>query len=772
MKLHVKIFCFGLALLCPVFSQATNLWQRADAEATPKNLQIMHPLSYQVYTVDEATLKLQLFSLSTNPSEGIIITLPLPDGSTRDFNVWQTPMMPDQLAAKYPDIRTFTGESVTNHSVTVKLDFTMYGFHAMIFNGDNTSFIDPFDNYHDGFYMVHYKRDETRAFSDRTKCLVHTVSSNAPAGGEPVTVLNKESYKTAPKTVNGSQLRTYRLALACDAYYAQAATGLPSPTIAQTLSKMTTSMNRINGVYEREFSINMVFVTHEDTLIFTNPATDPYYADNSNAGNLLTDNQTQCDLLIGDANYDIGHVFTTGSGGLSDVGVICATGAKASSTTGQPTPTGDGFDIDYVAHEMGHEYGGDHPFANGQDGSCAGNNTKEISYEPGSGSTIMAYAGICSPDDLQYHSDPYFHAISLEMIQQYITTPGINGGDICAVKITTGNKLVGYNAFAATYSIPYLTPFELNAPVLTDSVADSATLYCWEEWDNALAIGDGGEEFVATHAIGPLFRSFDPTPTSLRVFPKMSMVLAGTLSNAGTEGAEGEKVPDVARTLNFICTFRDIYHNMGSITIPDDKITLNAINTGAGFAVTSQGSAVTFSGGSSQTVTWNVVTSNVAPINATSVDIYMSVDGGITWPYHVGTFPNSGSAAITVPNPAASSSTCRFKVKGNGNVFFNINGSNFTVNYNSSLPVTSGVKQVTAIENEVKVYPVPAGNLLQVSATTQMEAKIFNTLGQQVWEGAISGQKAIEVSLWARGIYYILLQDAQGQKTVKRIVLE
>jgi len=772
MKQSITNLFLGIALFCPLLSPAANFWHLSDADAAPKNLQIMHPRSYQVYTLDEATLRLQMFSLSTNTSEGIVVTLPLPDGSTRDFKIWQSSMMPDQLAGQFPDIKTFTGEAVTNSTVTAKLDFTVYGFHAMIFDGSNTSFIDPFDNYHDGYYMVHYKKDETRAFADRTKCLVHTFDEHGPAG-ESMDIQQKGLQKLALKTINGSQLRTYRLALACDVDYAQAATGLASPTVAQVLSKMTTSMNRINGVYEREFSITMNFVTNENALIFVSATGDPYHVDNNNASNLLTDNQTECDAVIGDANYDIGHVFTTGSGGLSLVGVICSSGNKAESTTGQPTPVGDGFDIDYVAHEMGHEYGGDHPFANGTDGSCGGgNNTPQISYEPGSGSTIMAYAGICAPDDLQMHSDPYFHAISLEMIQQYITTPGSMGGDVCAVKTATGNKLVKYSAFAATYSIPFLTPFELMAPALTDSVADSTTLYCWEEWDNANAIGSSGEEFIATHAIGPLFRSFNPTTSALRVFPKISMVLAGTLSNAGTEGAEGEKVPDVARTMNFICTFRDIYHNMGSITIPDDQITLNAINTGTGFVVTSQNSAVTYSGGSSQSVTWNAVGSAAAPINAANVDIYMSADGGYTWPYHVGTFPNSGSATITVPNPAVTSTTCRIKVKGHGNVFFNVNGSNFTVSYNSSLPVTSGVKPVTSLDNEVKVYPVPAGNLLQLSATTDLEAKIYNTLGQQVWEGAISGKKEIDVSLWSRGIYYMLLHDSNSQKTVKRIILQ
>ena len=775
MNKTLKSALLSAALLGPFCGSAQNFWREANMEQLPQQLQLQHPSKFQVYTLngDEAALNTMMASLSDNPEEGMIITLPLPDGSMRDFKVWQTPMMPAELAARFPGIRTFTGEAVGNKGITAKLDFTVYGFHAMIYSGDNTSFIDPYDNFHDGYYMVHYKKDETRAVSERAHCEVMrsrstATTENGPAGVS-MDIVQKGLPKLAYKTVNGSQLRTYRLALACDHQYAQAATGLPSPTTAQVLSKMTTSMNRINGVYEREFSIHMNFVTNEDLIIFTGVAGDPYSADNNNGGGLMTDNQTECDAVIGNANYDIGHVFSTGSGGISLQGCVCQTGFKAQSTTGGPVVVGDGFDIDYVAHEMGHEFGADHPFANGTDGSCGGGNMNpSIAYEPGSGSTIMAYAGICPPDDIQAHSDPYFHAVNLEQIQQY-TTAG--DGDICPVKTATGNKLVAYSGFTASYSIPYLTPFELNAPALTDSVSDSATLYCWEEWDLA---PPSGEEFVATHATGPLFRSFNPTTASLRIFPKISMVLAGTLSNAGTENNQGEKVPDVARTLNFICTFRDIYHNYGSITIPDDKITLNAVNTGAGFAVTSQGSTgISYTGHSSQSVTWNVVTSNTAPINATNVDIYMSVDGGYTWLYHLGTFPNTGSATVTIPNPATNSSNCRIKVKGTGNVFFNINSNNFTVTYNSSFPISTGVQPVAAnAAGEVKVFPVPATNMLHMSSVSAVTARVFNTLGQSVWQGAVNGQTDIPVGIWARGIYYVQLVDDQQHAVVKRIVLE
>ena len=167
MKRLFTILVLIAGLITPSVTKANDLWQQVSIDRAPKNLQLMHPVKFLVYTMDEAMLKLQMFSLSSDPAQGMTVSLPLPEGTYKDFKVWQTPMMPGELAAKYPDIKTFTAEAVDNRNITAKLDFTLYGFHAMIYDGKNTSFIDPFDDYHDGFYMVHYKNDETRAIADR-----------------------------------------------------------------------------------------------------------------------------------------------------------------------------------------------------------------------------------------------------------------------------------------------------------------------------------------------------------------------------------------------------------------------------------------------------------------------------------------------------------------------------------------------------------------------------------------------------------------------------
>ena len=671
-------------------------------EAPPTTLMRFHPRAYTTFQMDEVAMKARLFNLSSDPAAEQIFSLPMGDGTYRDFRVWEASMMPRELAAKYPDIKTFNAVAVDDQRVTAKLDFTLFGFHAMIFAKGGVSFINPYDNQRDGYYFAHYKKDEWRPITDRMQCLVKGHDEDVPNGLKPEQLGNELPRldhngltHSADRTLNGWTSRTYRLALSADTFYCHAATGITNPTIAQALSAMTTSMNRINGVYNREFSVQMNFVTHEDTLIYgcaghTN-GTDPFLTIDANPTSCLTTNQSTETTRIGTANFDIGHVFTTGAGGLSDLGVVCNASTKAQSVTGSSTPVGDGFDIDYVAHEMGHEYGSNHTFNNNADGSCGGNAVNTCAYEPASGATIMDYAGICNPDDIQMHSDPYFSASSLVQI----TNQMVSTETTCAVTASTSNHAPTLTTFSATYTIPYKTPFELTGPTAVDSVSDTATTYQWLQWN----LGDFGKRLNQTFRWGPIFRSFDPVYAPTRIFPNINMVLAGTLSNAGTEGAEGEKAPDTARFMTFKMVARAILNGYGCFLFPDDTIHVIAWQTGTagayqGFKVTSQNTAVTYASGSSQTVTWNVVGTSGAPVNATNVDIFMSTDGGFTWPYTIGTFPNTGTATVTIPTVGTASSTCRIKVKGTGNIFFNINGANFTVNPPTGVSTITGTLTV------------------------------------------------------------------------------
>jgi len=729
-----KLFtCITLLLTAGVqlASAKDAIWTRvAKEQAPPKELLRMPPSEYLVYKADAAALKAMLWAIPQGYDNARIVEMPMPDGSFRAFRVWETPMMPASLAAQYPDIRTFTGEAVDNKNVTAKFDFTELGFHAVVLGDASVPFIDPYDNLNDGYYVVHNKATETRPLSARMRC---AIGNDEHAGGQKMETLQTGLPSTNLKAIfnndkssavslggkssidepmaltassSPTPIRTYDLALSANNFYCQAATGFTTPTIGQCLSAMTTSMNRVNGVYNRELSVQMNFVATENLVIWptatgSSNGADPFNAINSSASSCISQNQTTCDTRIGSANYDIGHVFTTGAGGLASVGVVCNNSFKAQGVTGSSFPVGDAFDIDYVCHEMGHQFGSSHTFNNNVDGSCSGNASMTHAYEPASGVTIMDYAGICSPDNVARNSLPYFSANSLEQIVPLLST----SEGACATSTATTHPPVTIAGFIQNYNIPYKTPFELSGPAATGTGADTAITYGW--YQNNL--GDFGERLINTHRFGPLFRSWQPVYSNARVFPANDSVIAGVYNHVG------ERMADTARYMTFKTVIRNIAAGMGAVLIPDDTVHLNVSSTGAangyaGFVVTSQGTTgIVYTGGSTQTVTWNVVGTNAAPVSAANVDIFMSVDGGRTWPYTVGTFPNTGTASITVPNPTVSTSTARFKVKGSGNVFFNVNSRNFTVNPGSVTAPITGTFTVCVTGTTTLADATPSG---------------------------------------------------------------
>jgi len=739
----------SLLLLCLCGKGNLNaqvIWNPISARPASINLIHEFPADTKMYSTDNNTLQ-KVLAGATKNIKTKEITIPTPSGQLQTFNIVQNTVLPPTLAAKYPMLATYTGVATDNPAITAKIDYTIYGFHAMVYDGNNTYIIDPATNEASNTYAVYYKNAIDHDNNLISSCLTGIAAENHLHHTARTTA-------TAQRITNGYELRRYRLAVSCTHQYAQVVTNKATPTKAEVLSKMTTTINRVNGIYERELSVTMTFANNEDALIFTTSATDPLGAYNSSPVGLMSQNQIMCDSLIGDANYDLGHAFSTGAGGLSQVGIVCKSGLKAQCVTGSETPYGDGFDVDYVAHEIGHEYGADHTFNNSLSSSCLGQGVQSNAYEPGSGSTIMAYAGICAPDNLQPNSDAYFHTSSLIQINNYLTT----GGDACPVKSPTNNKPPGNVAFTASYTIPYRTPFELTAPMAADSTNNAIITYCWEQWN----LGDFGKTLSGTSTGGPLFRSYLPTPSNTRTFPSLRLLRNGLQSNAGVNNASGEKLPDAARYLTFRLATRSLLNGYGTLSIPDDTIHLDVVNTGSnGFTVTSQNTAdITYQGLTTQTVTWNTAGTNAAPISAANVDIYLSTDSGYTWPYLLGTYPNNGSAAVTLPDIDTTVTAARFKVKGTGNVFFNINGRDFKV--------------VRNIDAAVKVYPVPASQTLHINtgSSAEMQAAVYNMVGRKEWEGVIIGNIDLPVHLWARGVYILKLTDTTKRIVIRKIVVD
>jgi hypothetical protein len=645
------------------------------------------PRAYRTVHCDKAALTSALHSAPPESAGSIGSTgrefdLPHPAGGVRRFLIQESPILDANLAARYPELKTYIARSVDDPATTARIDLTPRGFHAIILSGEGQIYIDPYSRDTDTDYISYYKGDlpSTKPFT----CELERGVADANALAEP----------SANIRSSGSTLRTYRLALACTAEYAAAVCSPNAPSVAGALAAMVTSVNRISAIYERELAVRLRLVDGTDKLIYLDATTDPYT--NGNGSAMLTQNQATIDSVIGSGNYDLGHVFGTGTGGVATLAVVCVSGMKARGVTGSSNPVGDPFDVDYVAHEMGHEFGADHPFA-GTGASCQGNGNVVTAYEPGSGTTIMSYAGICGAQNLAPHSDDYFHTISYDQIFFHI---GVPGNFACAETSPTGNTPPTIGALSA-YTIPAQTPFALTATA-TDPDGDTLT-YCWEEFDRG-SFQDPTIE-PRDNGISPLFRSFPPKESPVRTFPSLTYILNNQNIPPAVpiSYASAEFLPTTSRTMTFRVTVRDNHPGGGGASY--NSTTVTSVASAGPFAITAPNTALTISGGSQQTVTWNVANTNGSPINCANVKISLSTDGGNSFPIVLAnSVPNNGSAVITIPNTANVATTQgRIKVEAVNNIFFDISDANLILTSTNSAPVLNITNSITVVRGN----PIP-----------------------------------------------------------------
>ena len=640
-------------------AQQRNYWTTVTPPSAEKQLAPgrAKPSSFQVYQLDLPSLKSDLARVPVrgvfSSRHDVIMTFPAPDGSMQQFIVKEASVLHPDLAAKYPGIKSYAGQGVEDPTATIRFSVSeQQGFHGMVLSAEkHTWYIDPYST--DRKVYSVYSRASMNRISD-FECFTENAEREDADGR-----VNSSAGRT-----NDRKLRKYRLALSCNAEYGNIfdGSGTDAQKKANILAQMNVTMTRVNGIYERDLAITMEIVPNNDLIIYYgSTSADPW----TNEFNAKT--QQVIDSRIGNANYDIGHNFNTSGGGNAGcIGCVCTTGSKGSGYTGRPDPTGDAFDIDYVAHEMGHQFGGYHTQSNS---SCrSGSGTTEV--EPGSGSTIMGYAGICAAN-VQSNSDAYFAYVNIRDI-----SANVQGGPSagCAQVVNLINSPPTANA-GADYTIPRSTAFVLRGQG-SDPDGDALT-YTWEQNDPGNPNSNSAP--TSTRTIGPMFRSREGSSSPNRYLPQISDVIANNLTPTW------EVIPSVGRTLNFSLTVRD--NKAGGGQTSDDLMRVTVSGSAGPFTVSAPNTGVSWSAGSTQTVTWNVASTNASPVNCANVNILLSTDGGFTYPVTLAAnTPNDGSHAITVPNSVGT--TNRIKVEAANNIFYDISNVNFTITNGSSCTAT------------------------------------------------------------------------------------
>ena len=744
-----KIFLipfFSVLLFVKSYGQS-SLWEQISQERVSKVQKmerVSTPNQYKLFRLNLPALKEQLLVApldTTGDFSNVIVAFPNPDGKLDHYRIYEAPIMETALADKYPDIKSYIGKGVDDPTATIRFSLTLFGLHTMTTSGDKgTSFIDTHTKDLKD-YMVYNKSDvqTTRNF----QCFVDS-TSDAPIEGLRMAI------ETEQRASDG-KFRVYRLAMACTieyaAYHVNAAR-LSAGTLAQkkaaVLAAMNVTMTRVNGIFERDMSLRMNLVANNDAIIFID--SDSFTNDTSSK--LIDESQTVINAAIGSANYDIGHTVSTGGGGLAQLRSPCSS-SKARGITGSSSPVGDAYNIDYVCHEMGHQFGANHT----QNNSCNRNDATAV--EPGSGSTIMGYAGVCAPN-IQNNSDAHFHAVSIAEMSAFVA-----GNGSCAVTTSNGNSAPVVNA-GLDYTIPNGTAFILKGSA-TDVMTGSTLTYCWEQTDKEASTQPPVQAAIS----GPNFRSYLPTTSPDRFMPRLSNVIANNLAPTW------EVVPNVARTMNFALTVRDNVTSNGGQT-GRDNVVITTASVGP-FLVESPNAAVSWVPGSNQTVTWSEAGTTANNINATYVDILLSKDGGNTYPILLASkVPNDGSEIITVPNSPGANN--RIMVRGYNHIFFDISNVNFTIaavasTFSIGFSGTAEEQNKSACQGSDATFNFPYATLFGFNGTTSFSATGIPVGATATFSPAsigTTGNVTMTISntnSFAPGLYNIIVNATSGATT-------
>ncbi len=616
--------------------------------------------NYKVFDLNVTNFKQQLVGapLRGNFSgrSNTIASFPNEKGVFERFRIVETPVLSEELSQLHPEIKTYLGYGIDSPGARVRFSITPQGVKTMVSYIDGaTVFSNPIspDARSTNFF---YTREANTGADKTFECSSddNIMSSN-----------RGNSFRDA----DDQTLRTFRMAISATGEYTNSVEG--GGTQASALAAVAATLNRSNEVFEVDMAVTFTLVSGTE-IIYDNAGTDPY------TGNLNSQLQSTLTTEIGEANYDIGHLFNFGSsnGNAGCIGCVCVDGQKGSGFSTHNFLDNDGgpymsdfFDIDYVPHEIGHQMGANHTWAFGSEGTG-------VNYEPGSGTTIMGYAGITGGNDVQDHSDPYFHYASIDQILNNLETR------TCWTSTAITNNPPVADA-GADVTIPQGTAFLLEGAA-TDADTGDTLLYSWEQIDDGVTTNGS---FSPAKTSGPLWRSRPPNVSPDRYMPILSRVIAGQLTESSpvetVDNSSWETVSTVARALNFALTVRDRSEAGGIGQMPQSSFDTKTVTVDGGsgpFLVTSQTTNESWNAGATQTITWDVAGTDGGAVSTANVDVFLSTDGGLTFPITVATgIPNTGTASITAPVTGGDVTAARLMIKGSGNIFFAVNTSDFTI---------------------------------------------------------------------------------------------